>query len=180
MVKEILSEIDFEKKVKFLTTIVWGLMFLLVILGSNFIFSNIEKVVKVEEVFYASVFVPDFKRGENPLVDYENTKYLPFKAVYRVEVKNTKGSVVCVGSNINRGMTDYTPDDILDPYKTTFSWFVDTLIDPIAVRGRKCHEVLAELPPQEYYITWSFDITLDDGFRLPLYRPERSNTFRTE
>lgn len=131
-----------------------------------------------ENYFTASVAVPDFKAGDDPLIVYNRVVKKPFVGIYRVEVKNIDGQLICRGSNVATPY-DYTPDDALNAEEETLSWFVHPLIGPDNLdKNDRCHEVIARDTSTRYYITWSFDII--EGNRSDVYIPPVSNIFEVE
>lgn len=135
---------------------------------------------RAEDFFEATVQVPDFKAGENPIVIYDTMIKKPFGGVYRVEVKTITGDVVCIGSNTHNNIIDYTPDDRINPDKVTLDWFVGPIVGPIHTNFEdKCSQLIEKDTSDKYYITWFFDMYVDND-QIIQYRPEISNIFEVE
>lgn len=73
-------------------------------------------------IFAADVIVPDFRAGENPLVDYNRSIRRSFVGDYEVEVKQLNGAATfCTGNAEN---ISYKKDEPLDPSIASLSWYV--------------------------------------------------------
>lgn len=73
-------------------------------------------------VYEATLLVPDFKTGEDTIIQYNREINANFIAQYYVEVKNAlTGENVCEGS----GSASYTIEDVLTP-PILFSWYVNS------------------------------------------------------
>lgn len=119
-------------------------------------------MVPISTVFTASVAVPDFIRGDDPLTVYDRDIKTDFLGNFTVEVKGvTEGASYCVGGL--EGVT-YGAGEVSDPKITTLSWYVG----PIRTGGAAC---LTNLAPGQYYLETNYTIHVDNW-------PQR--TLRTE
>lgn len=102
---------------------VMGLIILaMTLIGVNSANQIYRDYVPVATVFEASVQVPNFKPGENPLVVYARTVKQDFIGSFHVELKDVeKGESICSGGATN---LVYSKDDYLDPKKVTFDWYI--------------------------------------------------------
>lgn len=113
----------------------------------------------VENIFAASVAVPDFTIGTDPLVIYDREIKKSFIGGFTVEIKNLQQVSVCYG--ITSGLK-YDKGEQLDPTVTTLSWYVYA-------------ECAKHLKVGQYYIETTYTI---DAADLPRkYLTTTSNIF---
>ncbi len=115
----------------------------------------------ISNIFEASVNVPDFSAGQNPLVLYDRKIHQGFNGDWTVEVKILDGkNTVCRGGATN---VTYDIDEKLDPSKITFDWFV----------GSDCSKTLKS---GMYYLEVNYRLRIEG--RPVRYMTIQSNIFR--
>jgi len=103
------------------------------------------------------LFVPDHEVGGNPLLAYDREIRKPFRGYWVAEIKsrdshNSEGRffTACTGN----GQSDYGADDMLDPAKVTWEWFL----------GRPC-----DVPPGIYRMEVTWDMKVPEFDRVKRY-----------
>jgi hypothetical protein len=95
-----------------------------------------------------AIFVPDFKRGENPTLTYDRTIKEPFRGFWVIEVERQvedgKFQVECSGSGIN----DYEVMDYIPQNQVTWEWLI----------GQRCKDI----PPGSYRVRGSWKMRRTD------------------
>ena len=114
-----------------------------------------ERFIPNLPVFEATLLVPDFKTGEDAVVQYHRDITASFIGQYFVEVKSAEtGKMVCHGE----GEGSYTPEDHLYP-PIFFSWYVNsecvTSIPPGQYFVETVHVINQEDKPEDHYTTIS-------------------------
>lgn len=116
----------------------------------------------IENIFISSVVVPDFKVGDNPIVQYERTIKHTFVGDFHVEVKSADdGITICSGNGID---IRYEKGELLNKNITSFDWYV----------GNKC-SLSPLLLPGQYYLETNYLISME-GFPNR-YLTTKSNVF---
>jgi len=107
-------------------------------------------ITPVSDYFEASVSVPNFKAGEDPLVVYDRQIKITFTGGFVVEVKSVEGaSTACFG-----GLSGvrYTAGEVLDPTVPTLTWYV--------ANPRDCTK---SLKPGRYYLETNYTISSENS-----------------
>lgn len=128
------------------SSIVAGLLGAVIVwLGVSQAVVTYREYVPATDFFEASLQVPDFKAGDNPLVVYDRSIKADFVGGFRVEVKRASDHhTVCAGAGTN---IHYEPSEFLESKDTTFDWYV----------GAPCHLNLTK--GVQYYLESSWTIS---------------------
>lgn len=95
-------------------------------------------------IFEASLTIPDFKAGTNPMIDYKRTIHEDFRATPLIEIKDIDNQTVC---REDRNKTfSYEAGEPLSPEDRNLKWFMI---------GASC---LDTLKPGHYYIQTDWNI----------------------
>lgn len=106
----------------------------------------------VSNIFTASVAVPDFYSGDNPLVTYDREIKESFLGDFTVEVKGiTTNTSECTGGLPG---VAYDKGELTDPKITTLRWYVV----PHTGKG----PCLENLKPGQYYLETNYTIRVRD------------------
>lgn len=122
-------------------------------------------IAPTEWMEVTELFVPDHEVGSNPLLAYDRIVKENFRGYWVAEIKSRDSYVsdgrfftACSGN----GASDYDTEDLIDPAKTSWEWFV----------GRPC-----KIPPGVYRIEVTWDMKVP-GFDQAKRYTVLSNPFR--
>ena len=121
------------------------------------------KQMPITDIFEASVYVPDFVVGDNPLLIYDTEKKQTFNGDFTVEIKTSDGDIMCRGYENN---ITYSRDDIISPERTSLVWFLGNQVPP------DCYK---DLEPGLSYMEVNYTIRVE-GFPDRYYKI-KSNFF---
>lgn len=135
----------------------------LIVYSSQYVYY---KYRPVEDIYVASLQVPNYKEGRDPEVLYSNEKREEFQGEFIVEVKNFNDIAVCrgVGGPFTYSVGEKTSVTTLNDY----IW-----IDPLSGELSECAD---NLQPGIYYVETTFFIN-QEGRPERIYGPIHSNLF---
>lgn len=108
------------------------------------------------------IFIPDFRRGENPIITYDRTIKEPFEGFWVIEIErflpDGRTILECTGSGTN----DYEVANYIPENKVSFQWFI----------GKRCDA----MPAGEYRMRGSWKMKRPGWPEKQIIR--HSNVFR--